>query len=141
MHLLLIRPDCEYEVFAVVDPFDNCQVTSETLSLFDHHKDLYFKVSGALYELIPMRGPDACTTKPLHEEIQEFCFGAGMPRPGFRILWFQGKEANQVICSKAFLKTPKGSTPTSALPTAKLDRDNYFSGRSHKVTIMEGALS
>ena len=139
MRLLLIRPATDYEVLIAADPFGNFQCVGEITSLYDQHLELWDEVSGTLYDRMPMQGPRVCRVKDLHKGVLEFCFG-GLPRPAFRVLWFEGETPKHIVCSNAFMKQPAESTPSSALSTAIRHRLDYFSGEEHEIEIMEGVL-
>ena len=140
IRLLLLRPDCPFEVLAVGDPFGNYQVVEAVNSLFSEDRRLWQAVSVGLYEQLPARGPNACVHKALHGEIREFCFGGGMPEPAFRILWFEGNSRKQIVCSYAFLKRPGQGTSVHALEIAQGERERYFLGPDPRITVMKGVL-
>ena len=128
MLLCVIRPNAEYTVCAVPDdgPCSQCQVIVEINGLFPDHQQLHGEVWKRLYLEIPVRGlPEVDGMKPLRDGIQEFRFGR-LPGMAFRVLWFEGESPKEIVCSNAFAKELRESTPDQAINRATWHRHSFL---------------
>lgn len=128
MRVCVIRPNAEYTVCVVPDegPCKDSPVIIETNELFSEHVRLHAEVWKSLYHDIPIDGlPKSNGTRLLRNNIHEFRFGR-LPGIGFRVLWFEGEEAKEFVCSNAFRKVPRQSTPDAAIDLARFHRKRFL---------------
>ncbi len=125
MRLVRIRR-VSFDVLAVHEDGET-QVVEKLQQIETSHPKIWSAAFAALYVEIPQIGPEgAATVKELCEPLCEFVFGR-RPGVGFRVVWFFGNTPFDIVCSNAFVKGEKMSTPEEAIATARAHYDRYQS--------------
>jgi len=123
MRLVRIRR-VGFDVLAVHEDGET-QVLEKLNEIWSSHYRLWEAASAALYVDVPQQGPTgAVTVRRLYEPLWEFIFGR-RPGVGFRVVWFYGSSPQKIVCSNAFVKGERASTPDEMLTTASRHHELY----------------
>ncbi len=134
MKVLHLAPGRKYDVWAMCDEDEFCQVVETLKRVHVEHSDLVETISALLFEEVPKEGPplhDPLRAKMLYRDIlYELKATKTVNRKhlGLRIVFFFDSSlvgGPVVVCTNAFCKSG-GATPADALDLALTERSRYF---------------
>jgi hypothetical protein len=139
MKVLYLAPGRKYDVWALCNEEEVCQVLEELQRIGGQHPDLVEAIMALLLEVVPNDGPpldDPRRAKRLYRNLlYELKVDKDISRRehvGIRVAFFfdvfYGGEV--VVCTNAFPKTGS-STPEGELDTALRERARYFEERDN----------